>query len=433
MNRYSAMIGLPALFLLLLDTGVDWVTPATAAEQEERTILFYRHPMDPGITSETAQKDSMGMDFIPVFTDEAEGGAMITIAPEVVNNLGVRTARVERGTLARRIDTVGYVAYNESLIGHVHVRAEGWIETLEVNTVGDRVERGQLLFTLYSPTLVNAQDEYVQALARGNDRLINASRQKLQALGVSTAQIESLTRTRKAERTVSVYAHHPGVISALNAREGMYVEPATETLTVVDLRKVWLLAEVFERQAAWVEIGGQAEARVQSMPGRTWAGTVDYVYPNLDPVTRTLSVRLKFDNPDEILKPNMFAHVNIFASPRVDALSVPADAVIRDGTSERVIVSLGAGRFTPREVRTGIESDGRVEITDGLADGEEVVASGQFLLDSEANLRASFRRMEPVSTATIETESKTTGQRVEGEGTIVAIDRAARTLRIEHG
>lgn len=380
--------------LMVIAVAVGSLPPGNAADEEGRRILFYRHPMDPSITAESPQKDSMGMDFIPVYADEKEGGPMITVAPEVVNNLGVRTAKVERGTLPRRIDTVGYVGYNESLIGHVHLRTDGWIEQLSVTTVGDRVEKGQLLFTLYSPTLVNAQEEYVQALERGNERLINASGQKLMALGVSGAQIEALGKTRKVERTISVFAHHPGAISALNVREGMYVEPATEIMTVADLRSVWLLAEVFERQANWVETGQQAEARVPSMPGRTSLGTVDYVYPNLDPVTRTLKVRLWFDNPGELLKPNMFANVSILGSPRVDVLAAPREAVIRDGTSERVILALGAGRFAPREVKTGIESDGRVEILEGLAEGEEVVISAQFLLDSEANLRASFLRMQ---------------------------------------
>lgn len=367
---------------------------ASAAPQRGRRIVFYRHPMDSGVTSPTPQKDSMGMDFIPVYADEAEGEPGITVAPEVVNNLGVRTAKVERGTLARGIDTVGYLDYNESLIGHVHLRTEGWVQRLTVNTVGDRVEGGQLLFTLYSPTLVNAQEEYVQALERGNERLINASRQKLAALGISAAQAETLARTRKVERTISIFAHHPGVVTALNVREGMYVEPATEIMSVVDLSNIWLLAEVFERHAAWVEIGQQGEARVPAMPGRTWTGVVDYIYPSLNPVTRTLKVRLKFDNPGELLKPNMFAHVGILASPRSDVLTVPRDAVIRDGVAERVVLALGAGHFAPRDVVTGIESGERVEVLEGLVEGEEVVISAQFLLDSEASLKASFRRME---------------------------------------
>lgn len=410
MNR-GGMIGLAAALAIIVaaglilwrDGGEDRAGPRAAAETahsghesaEPREVLYYRNPMNPANTSPTPQKDSMGMDYIPVYADEAAGGPTITVAPEVVNTLGVRTAKVERTVLARHIDTVGYVGFNESLIDHVHLRAEGWVERLAVNTVGDRVATGQLLFTLYAPALVNAQEEYVQALSGGNERLINASRQKLKSLGIGSDQIEALTSTRKAQRTISVHAHHGGVVADLMIREGMYVEPATETMTLVNLDSVWLLAEVFERQADWVEIGQQAEARVPSMPGRTWTGTVEYVYPSLDPVTRTLKVRIRFDNPHEVLKPNMFAHVGILASPRENVLTVPADAIIRDGAGERVVIALGRGRFAPREIRAGIESGGRVEVLDGLTDDEEVVVAAQFLLDSEASLTGSFRRMEP--------------------------------------
>ena len=427
MNRYISI----ATLIVISAIVITWVTPAkdfianwmktesamsdkntqsVIKTEKEKEVLFYRHPMDPSVTSETPQKDSMGMNFIPVYkNDISEAGSPVNIAPEVVNNMGVRIAKVERGDISRNIDTVGYVGFNESLIGHVHLRTPGWVEHLTVNTVGDRVKQGQLLFTLYSPTLVNAQDEYIQALNRGNEKLVGASREKLKALGISESQIESLTNSRKVERTIKVYAHHGGVVSALMIREGMYVEPATETMSIVNLGNVWILAEVFERQAAWVETGQEAQTSVPSFPGRFWNGTVDYIYPSLDPVTRTLKVRLKFDNPGELLKPNMFAHINILAEPREDVLIVPADAIIRDGNSERVIIAMGEGRFTPREIKTGIQSENRVEILDGLEEGDEVVVSSQFLLDSEASLTAGLRRMETdekeLSTESMDTNS----------------------------
>ena len=369
---------------------------AAAAEEGERKVLYYRHPMNPSIRSDKPMKDDMRMDYIPVYAEDAGGASTVTIAPQVLNNLGVRTARVERGTLSRHIETVGYLGYDESLIGHVHLRTEGWIEQLSVNTVGDRVEAGQLLFALYSPAVVNAQEEFVQALERSNERLSNASEQKLAALGVSAGQVAELKKTRQVAWTMSVFAHHPGVVEQLNVREGTYVEPATETMTLVDLREVWLMAEVFEQQTDWVERGAAAEASVPSMPGRTWQGVVDYVYPSLDPVTRTLKVRLKFDNPGEVLKPNMFAHVRIQGSPRADALHVPREAVIRDGGGERVILALGEGQFAPRRIVTGVESGERSEVLEGLAEGDIVVTSAQFLLDSEASLRGSFERMTPL-------------------------------------
>jgi len=381
----------------------DETVATTKSGPAARKILYWWDPMIPDYRSDKPGKSPMGMDMVPVYAEEdspepvAGAKTVITISPEVVNNLGVRTANVQRGTLVRRIDTVGYVGFDESLIGHVHIRAAGWIEQLSVNSVGDRVAGGQLLFTLYSPTLVNAQEEYALALAHGSERLTEAARQKLLAVGIPASQIETLTTTRKVEHSINVYAHQSGVIADLMVREGMYVEPASEILTLIDLKSVWLLAEVFERHADWVEVGGQAEAQVPSIPGRIWKGTVDHVYPTLDPVTRTLKVRLKFDNPDELLKPNMFAHVSILAGARSDVFILPNEAVIRDGDSERVIVAVGNGRFEPRTITTGVESDGRVEIAAGLSEGDEVVVSGQFLLDSEASLKASFERMTPAA------------------------------------
>lgn len=260
------------------------------------------------------------------------------------------------------------------------------------------MEKGRLLFELYSPTLVAAQEEYLQALSMGNERLIRSSRQKLTALGISEAQIASLTETRGADQVVQVFAHHDqgGVVSELMVREGMYLKPETEIMTLVDLGTVWLLAEVFERQASWVEMGQEAEARVPSFPGRRWKGKVDYIYPDLDPMTRTLRVRLRFDNPGELLKPKMFAHVTILADPRQNVLSSPAEAVIRDGGTERVVLALDKGRFQSREVVAGMESGDRIEIQKGLSEGDTVVVSAQFLLDSEASLKGAFRRMEPL-------------------------------------
>lgn len=258
---------------------------------------------------------------------------------------------------------------------------------------------GQLLFELYAPALVNAEEEYLQALSMGNERLIRASRQRLAALGISAGQIARLGERRQADPLVQVHAHphRGGVVSSLGVREGMYVKPETEIMTLVDLGSVWLIAEVFERQAGWVELGQAAEARIPSMPGRIWRGRVDYLYPDLDPMTRTLRVRLRFDNPDEHLKPRMFARVSLLSAPRAEVVTIPREALIRDGDSERVVLALGRGRFRPRIVVPGIESGDRVEIREGLEAGDAVVVSAQFLIDSEASLRGSFRRMEAPS------------------------------------
>ncbi|MGD8998946.1 MAG: efflux RND transporter periplasmic adaptor subunit [Granulosicoccaceae bacterium] len=363
----------------------------TADSGGERKLLYYKHPHDPGITSDVPMKDSMGMDYVPVYDDG--GGASVKVSPAIVQNLGVRTAKAERGRLWKRIDTVGYVDFDENMISHVHLRTEGWIEKLMVKSQGERVKKGQLLFELYSPTLVNAQDEYIQALASRSKRLINASRERLLSLGIDASQISKLEKTRKTEQRVRIYARQDGIVSHLAAREGMFVKPRMEVMTLADLSSIWIQVEVFERQAEWVKVGKPAEMTVSYLPGRVWEGTVEYVYPSLDPKTRTLRARLKFANPDEALKPNMFATVTIYGGAERDVVSIPREALIRTGTEQRVILSLGDGRFAPRSVVSGIESGDRIEIKRGLEGGENVVVSSQFLLDSEASVRASLMRM----------------------------------------
>lgn len=367
-----------------------------------KKILFYRHPMNPSITSDQPAKDEMGMDYTPVYADGQDQGAdenAVTIAPAVVNNMGVRTASVERLPLPRRIETVGYVGYDEERVQHVHVRSEGWVEQLHVKFAGARVRAGDALFDMYAPKLVNAQQEYLQALNTGNKFLAGASRERLRALGMVDAQIIALEKSRRAERLVKVYARQDGVVNALNIRAGMYVEPVMEALSIADISGVWLLADVFEQQAGWVQAGQQAQVRLSYLPGRARQGVVDYVYPNLDPITRTLKVRLRFENPEELLKPAMHADVTIFAGEKRDALSIPREALIRSGREERVIVALGVGRFAPRTVRAGVESGERVEILEGLQEGEQIVTSSQFLIDSESNLKAALTRMTPVEAA----------------------------------
>jgi len=331
------------------------------------------------------------MDLVKV---ESQGDAgVVTLSPAVVNSLGVRTSKVKLKTLYRKIDSVGYVSVDENSIRTINLRTDGWIEKLAVKTVGERVRKGQLLLEVYSPKLVNAQEEYVQALALGNDVLIKASNERLRSLGVSNNQIGKLKTKNNVQQYIKVYAPQDGVISELNIREGMFVKPSTALINLVDLSSVWLMAEVFERQADWVKVGQRAEARLPYLPDKSWEGKVEYVYPSLDPKTRSLKVRLRFDNPDEQLKPNMYANVNIFAKPRRKVMAIPREALIRTGNEQRVIVSMGDGRFMPMKVRVGIETDNYVEVLDGLGEGDLVVTSSQFLIDSESSMRASLARL----------------------------------------
>lgn len=392
--------------------------------QAERKPIKYRHPMNPTIFSDTPAKDDMGMDYIPVYADGDGGGNAgpgFTIAPEVVNNLGVRTARVERGELARLIETVGYVDYDERALSHVHLRASGWVENLKVRTLGAPVRKGDLLMEVYAPDLTNAQEEYLQSL-RGSISLLKISaRERLLALGVPESQIQQVEKEGRVRQLTAVYARQDGIVSALNIREGMYVMPQTELMTLADPSTVWIQVEVFEQQAGWLAVGQKAEVRLPHASGEALQGAVEYIYPDVDPKTRTVRARLRFLNPGERLKFNMFADVVIHAEPRADVLYIPREALIPTGTEQRVMIALGEGRFDARSVETGIESGDRVEIRSGLEEGEQVVTSAQFLLDSESSVRASLKRL----TAPPKPEIWT-------DGVINTVEADSRTLNVTH-
>ena len=334
-----------------------------------------------------------GMDLVVL---ESLGEAdVVELSSTIMNVLGVRTKKVKRRTIYRRIDSVGYVTHDEQKIRRVSLRTEGWVEKLNVKTVGERVEHGDLLFQVYSPKLVNAQEEFLQALenSAGDDAITKPSRERLRALGISRIQIERLKETKLVEQLISIYAPQDGVVMELNIREGAFVPPSTSVVSLVDLSSVWLMVDIFESQIDWVKKGQSAEAKLSFMPDKIWEGQVEYVYPMVDPKTRSVKARVRFDNVGETLKPNMFAAVTIFAKPRRKVLTVPREAVIRTGTQTRVIVAQGGGRFKPAIVHTGIETDSKVEIIGGLEEGQEVVVSSQFLIDSESSMRAALLRL----------------------------------------
>ncbi|MBE9548063.1 MAG: efflux RND transporter periplasmic adaptor subunit [Proteobacteria bacterium] len=381
---------------LLLITGLTGFNPTVVlAEEEERAVAYWVAPMDPNYRRNKAGKSPMGMDLVPVYKDEVDTGPGVKISPEVVQNLGVRTQKVEYSRLWKRIDTVGYVNYDESLLSHIHLRTEGWIENLAVHSAGERVSKGTRLFDLYSPALVNAQEEFIQVLRSGNKRLIQASRERLRALGISNNLITQIGKDRKTRHSIPIYASQNGIVSNLPVAEGMYVKPATRVMTLADLSSVWLIADIYEKQSAWVQTGQSAEVRLAYQPGTTWEGTVEYIYPELDAKTRTLKARLRFDNPDELLKPNMYAQVRIYGGGTEEGTVIPLPALIRSGEEDRVIVALGEGRFEARQITTGIESGDWIQVLAGVQEGEEVVVSGQFLIDSEASLKASTQRLSP--------------------------------------
>ena len=358
----------------------------------EREILYWKAPMDPNYRRDEPGTSPMGMDLVPVYASD-DDASIVRISPEVVNNLGVRTAAADFGILSRRIETVGFVGYDEDTLRHIQVRVDGWIESLAVTATGDAVSEGQKLFELYSPTLVNAEEEYLTALRSSNTRLQKASHERLLALGIPLSEITRLDRTRKVSQRLTVRAQRDGFVAELNVREGVFVTPSSKVMAIATLDRVWVLAEVLERQAAWVEAGQLAEVELEYLPGQRLQGTVDYVYPELDRKTRTLKVRMRFNNEADLLRPNMFARVTIHGTETPAVVHVPRAALIRGGAIDRVVLALGKGRFRSQPVEIGIESGDRVEIRSGITAGDLIVTSGQFLIDSESNIEAELARM----------------------------------------
>ncbi len=400
MKKQLMLVAVLLLAIVLAFLGGRASSPTAGSTAEEATassrqVLYWFAPMDPNFRRDAPGKSPMGMDLVPKYADEVDGQpGVVAIDPTMINNLGVRTALAEHSSLSRRIETVGYISYDEDTMHHIHTRVDGWIEKLVTNASGDPVTKGQLLFELYSPTLVSAQEEFLAALRSGNSILRNASRDRLVALGVTSSEVSRLEKERTVRQRVPVYAEVDGVIAQLGVRHGMFVTPSTEVMLIARLDSVWVLAEVFERQAAWVKPGQHTTVILDYLPGETLQGTVDYVYPELDPITRTLKVRLRFNNEELALRPNMFARVSIEGEGVGEVVHVPREALIRGGSTNRVVVDLGNGRFRSKAVTVGIESGDRVEIREGLLAGERVVTSAQFLIDSESNIDAALGRFD---------------------------------------
>lgn len=378
-----------------IDSGVESMPEQASKASNEP--LYWVAPMDPNYQRDKPGKSPMGMDLVPVY-EEASSGAdsgpgTIKVSPEVVNNLGVRTAVSTMATMHFEVRTVGYVDYNQDEIVHVHPRVEGWIEKIYIKAEGEPVEQGDPLYELYSPALVNAQEEYLFALSRGNRDLIRGAKTRLRALQVPQQTLDELRKTRKVRQAVVFYAPQSGVVDNFNIREGVFVKPGMTLMSIGALDEVWVEAEVFERQASMISAGLPVSLQLDFLPGERREGVVDSVYPVLDPVTRTLKVRMRFDNKDRRLKPNMFAEVVIYKHDAATSLTVPKEAVIRGAGVNRVVLALGDGRFKSIAVKTG-RSDGQlIEVLQGVNAGEEVVTSAQFLLDSESSKTSDFKRM----------------------------------------
>ncbi len=379
---------------VLSSRNSDQDTAQASAASEEKKILYWVAPMDANYRRDKPGKSPMGMDLVPIYKEDDTEDGVVKISPVVQNNLGVRISSVKKGKLDREIDTVGYISFDEEKLYHIHTRVEGWIEKLVVKATGDVVKKGSKLFELYSPSLVNAQEEYLSALKSSNKILIKASNDRLISLGIARGQIKHLQKTRKISQRIAYYAKHDGFIENLKIREGMFVKPAMDVLTIAQIDSVWVIAEVFERQSGWVKAGQTVDMTVAAYPGRSWKGIVDYIYPTLDRKTRTLRVRIRFNNPQQLLKPNMFSHLSIHSKSSENTLFVKREAIIRNGKMQRVVKALGDGKFLSVAVKTGSESGDLIEIIKGLEENDQIVTSAQFLIDSESNLSAAYERME---------------------------------------
>jgi Cu(I)/Ag(I) efflux system membrane fusion protein/cobalt-zinc-cadmium efflux system membrane fusion protein len=398
--------------------GMTLVPVATASAGREpampsgeREILFYRNPMNPTISSPVPSKDEMGMDYVPVYADEVEQamgqGTTVSIDPAVVQNMNVQSEPVGRRDLRHDIRTVGYLEYDQERMVTVTTKYSGWVEKVYVNYVGEPVKKGQALFEIYSPELIQTEQELLSAIQyaakfdgaaedvrRRAQALVEATRTRLGYWDISRRQIAQLEETGEIFRTLRVVAPAGGlVMKRMPGLEGMAVKPGMETYHIADLSSLWLSVEVFEDQLAWIGVGTPADVTFTYSPGETLHGTVRFIEPEFSEKTRTLRVKLEVPNPGGRLRAGMFATVVFRPVAARESLSVPALAVLRTGQRNIVVVDLGQGRFAPREISLGHQGEGYVEVLAGLEEGERVVTAGQFLIDSEANLQEAVQKM----------------------------------------
>jgi len=309
--------------------------------------------------------------------------------------------------MAQTIKTVGRIDYDEQRLVQLHPKTEGWIEEMFVDKTGEPVHVNSILLSLYSPQLVSTQQEFVLALKNletlraspfedvrtGAEELVQTTEDRLRLFDVPDHQIDELKATLTIRKNLHIHSPADGIVIKIGAREGQFVTPQTELYAIADLSRVWVLVDIYEDELPWIRIGDQARMNISAVPGRIFTGTLAYIYPYAESRTRTVKVRMEFDNPDLLLKPDMFADITIEADAIEDAIAVPSEAIIRSGTRQQVFIQRAPGKFEPREVSLGVSSDGWTQIRDGIEAGEEVVVSAQFLIDSESKLREAATKM----------------------------------------
>lgn len=379
--------------------------------QTGKKIKYWVAPMDPTYIRDKPGKSPMGMDLVPVYEEEGkekEPASIISIDPVTMQNMGVRLGRVQRKTLIKYIRTLGNITFDETKIFTVNTKFNGWIEKLYVNFVGEDVKKGQPLFDIYSPELVTAQEEYLLAVEQynslatnsysrvrnGAERLLKASLTRLRYWDLTEEQIEQIGKSGKVQKILTIYSPAAGVVTQKIAFEGHYVKEGEHQYQIVDLSSVWVDVDVYEYELPWVRKGMAADMELAYIPGKRFKGRVLFIYPYLEAKTRTAKLRLAFANPGYQLKPGMYADIYLKSVVAKDSLVIPQEAVIDSGVRKIVFVAIGKGKFQPREVKIGLEgNENEFQVLDGLNEGEEIVLSAQFMLDSESRLRDAIQKM----------------------------------------
>jgi Cu(I)/Ag(I) efflux system membrane fusion protein/cobalt-zinc-cadmium efflux system membrane fusion protein len=380
----------------------------------ERNILYWRAPMDPNEIYDSPGKSKMGMDLVPVYEDEATASGIVTIDPEVQQNMNIKTAAVEVKELLSKIVTNGVLQTNEKSEYIVTTRINGWVEKLYINYTGQSVSKGSKLMDIYSPDLVSAQQELLTALSyqnsvnssslssireSGNELVKNAMR-KLELLEVSDNEIKRLIETKEVKTYLTLYAQKSGTVLEKNIIDGQKIMGGMPLLKIANLSTLWLMADIYEYELAKVKGGSKASVTFNFLPGKIYEGRVSFIYPTLDPKSRTVKIRIEMNNRGE-LKPSMFANITIDGEELGKKPVVPENAIIRSGMKDIVILSLGDGKFKPQEVKLGGYADGYYQVLSGISEGNKIVTSAQFLIDSESNLKAAISQFQ-TSTSQVE-------------------------------
>lgn len=371
-------------------------TAQVRAPANPRRVLYYRNPMGLPDTSLAPKKDSMGMDYIPVYEGEDNGGSVVKVAPGRLQRTGVRSALVERRAVGRLVRVPGMVQLDERRVSVVATRSDAFINEVANVTTGDRVTKGQVLLRLYSPDIAVASAQFLTDLnSGGRDSAIGGARQRLENLGVPPEAIAEIERTRKVPLSMMWRAPRNGVVLERNVVDGMKAAPGDVLFRLADISTIWVLADVPEFDLGAIRLGAPATIRMRSLPGRSFEGRVSLIYPQVAEATRTTRVRIEIANPDGLLLPNMYADVEIGTDAAGPVIAVPNSAVIDTGTQQVVIVDRGEGRFEPRQVKIGRRGEGFTEIREGIAEGDRVVIAANFLIDAESNLKAALRGLTP--------------------------------------